>query len=98
MKTMVNTTKGRKGAWHVKNTAAWDRKDNKANEAVARNQATFIDSFINEQLITVEDTMAVYALGTVYEQSMAYTFELHQSPDDEVLGVMAAGKFLSASK
>jgi hypothetical protein len=94
----VNTARGRKGAWHMKNTTQWSRKDNKAAEAVARQNAEFIHGFINDEHIVVEDTMAIYALGQIHEVDGFYEFDLLQSPADEVLGVMAAGAFLVKSK
>lgn len=91
---MTNMAKGRKGIWHVRNAAKWDRKENKAREAEVREQAEFIHSFIYDEDITVEDSMAVYAAGRVYEQKWVYSFLLKQS-NDSPLGVMADSRFLT---
>lgn len=91
---MTNMAKGRKGIWHVRNAAKWDRKENKAREAVVREQAEFIHSFMFDEEITIDDSIEVYAAGRLYEQRFMYTFLLKQSSDSP-LGVMAASKFLT---
>lgn len=89
--------KGRKGAWQVKNSARWDRKENKAREAAVVARAEFIHEFIYHSIIKVEDTTRVYAGGIVREFPGEYLFELQQSAESEVLGARAAGNFLVAS-
>ena len=90
---LTNMAKGRKGIWHVRNAAKWDRKENKAREAEVRAQAEFIHGFIYDEEITIEDSMAVYAAGRVYEQKWVYSFLLKQS-NDSPFGVMAESRFL----
>ena len=90
----LNTARGRKGAWHMKNTTKWDRFDTKAREAAARARAEFVQDFIFTDDITVEDTISLYCAGLVREVHGAYTFTLRQAVDD-VLGVMALGRLIN---
>ena len=91
---MVNTARGRKGAWHLKNTTSWDRKDNKAAEKAARERAEFVADFAFNETITIDDPAEMYCAGIIRTIQVPYTFELHQTVDD-VLGVMAAGRLIA---
>jgi hypothetical protein len=93
----LNTARGRKGAWHMKNTTRWDRVDNKATEKAARDRAQFVQDFIFTDTITVDDVASMYCAGLVREVQGTYTFEMIQAVDD-VLGIMALGRLMESSQ
>lgn len=90
----LNTARGRKGAWHMKNTTKWDRHDNIAREKEAVARAQFIRDFIFTDTITIEDTTRMYCNGLVREFPGSYTFELAQAVDP-VLGICAYGRMMA---
>ena len=90
----LNTARGRKGAWHMKNTAKWDRADNIAREKEASARAQFIQDFIFTDTIVVEDTTSMYCNGLVREFPGSYTFELAQAIDP-VFGIRAHGRLMA---
>jgi hypothetical protein len=81
---MVNTARGRKGAWFRKNATKWDRVDNKKREQESRKVAEFIQEFAFSDTITIEDDGS----------GKPYTFIL-RPPMDDVLGVMAYGRLFN---
>jgi hypothetical protein len=90
----LNTARGRKGAWHRKNTEKWDRSENRAREAEARSRAEFVQDFIFTDTIEVKDVTRMYCGGLVREFPGSYVFELRQAVDD-VLGVMSLGRLIN---
>jgi hypothetical protein len=88
----VNTARGRKGAWHLKNTTQWSRKDNKAAEAEVYARMAFIHDFIHE--CDVELTDERYIAGLIRETT--YNFQLVPSHHSEVIETRAYGQFVQA--
>jgi hypothetical protein len=69
MQKRMQLAKGRKGAWHMKNAAHWDRIENKAKEVAVKEQMGFIHQFIYDigRTIEVVDSLMVYAGGMYHD-------------------------------
>jgi hypothetical protein len=91
---LLNTARGRKGAWHMKNTTRWDRADNKAREKEAMERAQFVQDFIFTDTIVVDDVTRMYCNGLIREFPGSYEFELRQAIDP-VLGVGSLGRLIN---
>lgn len=90
---LLNTARGRKGAWHMKNTTKWDRKENIEREKQSIERCQFIQEMVFTDTITVDDVASMYCAGLVREVPWAYTFELRQEIDP-VLGIRALGRLM----
>ena len=91
---MLNTARGRKGAWHMKNTTKWDRKENIEREKQSTARAQFVQDFIFTDTVVVEDVTRMYCGGMVREFPGTYEFELRQEIDP-VLGIRALGRLIN---
>jgi hypothetical protein len=90
----VNTARGRKGAWHMKNTTRWAHKDNKAAEQVVYERMAFIHEFIHETDVVLTEEM--YAAGLVREAT--YGFHMVPTHRAEVIETRAYGNLLIPSQ
>jgi hypothetical protein len=92
---LLNTARGRKGAWHMRNTTKWDRAENIAREKAARANSDFVYHFIHDFEVVVEDTTSMYCAGLVREFHGSYPLVVEKMPEDEFLGSGVAGVFLA---